>query len=426
MTPQPPSRAHGPATAVAVALACALLGGAPLRGDEPELPDADRVTIIRQGSLAVTILTTAPTAPYAALALTRAGDHAGLWSLESPLPSLDARRTNAAATLAANLAAPLPPGPLAPLATHLAGLHAGAYAGCWQWHDPNYLRKFHRDELRVIADGRPVPIGIDETAVYARGLIRAHRASPAAFARAARRDLTHAHVAGDPDLYRGEVLHIEGRLKRINRFVPLRELTLAGVTDLYEAWVFPDYLGANPFCVVFTEWPKGLSPELLGKPAIDAPVRVAVDGFFFKTFRYTANDGRSTRSAPLLIGHTLLVVNEPAAGAAGNRSAHLMLIGFAGTVAALVVGVFGVTYWYRRSDQRVRRRLLSAYAGEFVPPPPDAVPVATPVGATAARRPATGAERPVASRLTSLGGRGPRGAADGPGEDKPPGDGSGA
>ncbi len=53
------------------------------------------------------------------------------------------------------------------------------------------------------------------------------------------------------------------------------------------------------------------------------------------------------------------------------------------TVAAIVV----FTIWYRRNDRQVQLRLKAARAGELVLPPPDAIPLATPVASTAEAQP---------------------------------------
>jgi hypothetical protein len=426
------------ATRLALALVIALLGASPVRAEEPlagPLFDANRRDSIYRENLIRAIVGNAAiptTGPWASLAVLYAGAHesVSLWSLEGPLTNVYSRRALGASTLVLGAPQGLLGGPLTVAAVHAAMLHAGADADCWRWYDPNKLVGFHRDELRVISDGKPVPVGTDETAVYARALIRAHRASLQAFARATRRDVTHNHVSRDPDLYRGAVMHVEGRLKRINRYQPMREVALAGVNDAYEAWVFPEHLGSSPFCVLFTEWPKGLPRELLGQATIDAPIRVSVDGFFFKNFRYAANDGRNgQRDAPLLIGHSLVVLTADTADGGRGGASRWLVFGFAGVLAVLILGSVGVTYWYRRTDSRIRRRILAAQSQEWVPPPPDAVPVAAPVGGAPVRMSTNGADRrPFPPRITTFPtGRGDRGAGgeDG-GQDKPPEESAGA
>jgi hypothetical protein len=247
--------------------------------------------------------------------------------------------------------------------------------------------------------------------MYARVLLRANYTSSRALRGAVRKDVTYSHLSEDPARYRGGVVHVAGRLLRVNRYAPPFEAADAGVNDVYEAWVFPEQLGANPYCVVFTEWPDALPRDLLGAAKIDRPVQVAIDGYFFKKFRYKSNDRRGNeRDAPLVIGHGLVVLSASGGDRSPESVAWLktMLWVFAGVVLALILGVVGLTYWYRRADSRVRRRIL-ARMPEFALPPPDAPPVAAPVAPLA--RPVRGGERPVPAphRIRHSGGGGDRG-----------------
>src|SRR5262249_28697678 len=75
---------------------------------------------------------------------------------------------------------------------------------------------------RVI-DRRPIPSEdrIDppeEVKAYCLALTTAHATSSEAFANSARRDLTYAHLFEEPEKYRGEVVHYQGRLKRVRQF----------------------------------------------------------------------------------------------------------------------------------------------------------------------------------------------------------------
>jgi hypothetical protein len=232
-------------------------------------------------------------------------------------------------------------------------------------------------------------------------------------------------------------MHIEGRLGKIDRSDPPWEAAQEGVNDFFEAWVFSEYLGSNPYKVIFTEWPADLPRSLLGKELLSKekkyPIyRVAMDGYFIKKYRYQARDGKKTdRDAPLFVGHTLTVIGEKQSTEADNV-AWLGNLGF-GIVAIfafLLATVLGLTLYFRRTDSRIRRRLLATRGGEFVLPPPDALPVAAPV----APQGRSTSVRPVATpRITfpagtverriepPPGGEGDRGSPD-----KPPEEGAGA
>src|SRR5581483_3820079 len=99
------------------------------------------------------------------------------------------------------------------------------------------------------------------------------------------------------------VVRIEGRLRRVWRFDPMRMEEQAGVKNIYEAWLYNDKYGEpNPACLICTTLPEGIqvSEDVKGE------VPVAFVGYFFKRYRYKAADARKPtefRDVPLLIGH---------------------------------------------------------------------------------------------------------------------------
>jgi hypothetical protein len=322
--------------------------------------------------------------PWGVLSTVYAGaaPEAQAWALEGVLSTRRGREQLGAATLFLSGFA----GPAAPPAG-LAVLQAGDGLGCWELLDTDRLRPFpaaFKDGR--IQDGKDIGVGTPETAAYAEVLVLAHYTSDRAFRAAAATDLTYYNLFTDPAAYRGDVVRIEGRLRRLLRWKPPPEAAAKGVSDLYEAWLFNDESGyGNPFCAVFTELPPGLKPSA----KFDPSVPVVFAGYFFKKFRYQGPD-KKYRDAPLLIGHTLTVrTGGPApaeAGGSDNWAEHLGLI-FLSVVAATVCVVVALTWWFRRADLRVRHRLLAARgAREFVPPPPDGAPA--PPEAAPPRRPA--------------------------------------
>ena len=160
--------------------------------------------------------------------------------------------------------------------------------------------------------------------------------------------MTFAHLWEQPGDFRGQVIHVEGRLKRLRQFDAPRPAAAEGVRVVYEGWVFAEEYFSNPFCVLFTELPPGL------RPAEKMEYHVAFDGYFFKRYRYQAGDG--LREAPLLIGHTLKLLDAPAADSSLPMSQQflLLLVGFAVVVILLLVGT---GWWMRRGDRRVQERL---------------------------------------------------------------------
>lgn len=114
----------------------------------------------------------------------------------------------------------------------------------------------------------------------------------------------------DADQYRGKALTVEGDLRRLN---PLpADRTTSGNVETFEAWLFADDSGLNPYRVVLTALPQGIQPTGI----IDPPLRVTVTGFFFKRYSYaTAND---FHTAPLILAKTL--TRRP--GQASVRTSH--------------------------------------------------------------------------------------------------------
>ena len=224
------------------------------------------------------------------------------------------------------------------------------------------------DLLLGVEDRAPVrnaDENYDEFQAYNLLLVRAHKTAAGAFAKGARRDLTFAHLFEEPAKYRGQIVHIEGLLRRLRKFDAARLAAKEGVPALYEGWVFDAEYGYNPYCVIVTELPKSIQiGEKLDR-------HVSFDGYFFKRYRYKAADG--VRDAPLLIGRTL--TPSASQGTAANArapwldsSTPWLLIAFLAIL--LVTAGFGIalTLWFKRGDKQVRARLDAARDAAFVEP----------------------------------------------------------
>jgi hypothetical protein len=432
---------------MALAVTAALLGVLPAFAAAPPPPPAPEVpgppglfepvefhTDPLHMALAVIGASASPTGAWASAAAVFAGEHDRVkaWKLDGPMTNLYSRIAvgTGSVFLAGFGGEQLGTSALVLLAT----LKAGDNFFCWALRDTDKYHPLKREWLGAFRDGQGFAVGGLEAEIYSKVLTHANFTSAAAFKGAIRTDITYTHVFNEPDLYRGEVMHVEGKLKRIRRFQPPREAATEGVNDLYEAWVFSEYLGSNPYCVIFTAWPAGLPRDLLGQESIPASYHVAMDGWFIKKYRYqarAANGRPADRDAPLLVGHTLIFVggSDPATNT-GSPWLNNLVYAIVGVFGVVLAAVISLTWWFRRTDQRVRRRILAAHSPEFVLPPPDALPVAPPV-APGAHRAAVGAPRhqritfPTASAHRrvepSAGEGGKRGSPD-----KPPDEGAGA
>ena len=358
--------------------------------------------------------------PLVAAATLYAGEQAKVWTLEGIMTNSYSRWSLGAGTLVAGGFGGSPLG-------QFGILKAGQSFDCWALFDTDKFVPLPESWLKVVSDGSRVANGGSESVIYGRVLLRSFFGSPAAFKSALREDITYAHLLDDPVRYRGEVVRVEGRLLRINTFAPPHEVEFAGCSAVYEAWIFNEVFGASPFCVVFTHWPDDLPRSYLGQAKLNQIVRVRADGYFFKTFKYKASDKNKTeRDAPLVVSYSLWYEKPDTTPPDPGSWVRTLLYTFVGLFGALLVGVFGLTFWYRRNDTSVRRRLM-ARTPEFVLPTPDAVPQVAPVAMPV--RPPNGVDRssPMRPRITfpSTGkGDGERG--DTPKEGKPPDEGAGA
>jgi hypothetical protein len=254
--------------------------------------------------------------------------------------------------------------------------------GVMQWEDsPAASEKISASEkaapidsalLAGVEDREPVrnaDENYNEYQAFNYALLQAHKTPAAALARGTRRDLTFAHLFGEPEKYRGQIVHIEGRLKRVRKFDTNQQVIKEGVRTLYEAWIFTDQSFGNPHCVVFTELPRSIE---LGE---DVNHRVSFDGYFFKRYRYKA--AVEVRDAPLLIGRALTL----GSGQAEESEATVTLSvpdGLLGIFLVLLFVTFavgiGLAVWFRRGDRRVRRELAKLRRADFIEPEVDGEP----------------------------------------------------
>lgn len=137
---------------------------------------------------------------------------------------------------------------------------------------------------------------------------------------AAHKDVPFAVLMLDADRYRGELLSIEGDIRRLHK-LPSPEDT-AMTDDSFEAWLFTADSGLNPYRIILAELPEGIP---LGDD-LQSPVRVRTTGYFFKRYSYaTAND---FHTAPLLIAPSfvLLARSRPDATARTGNSQGLTFL----------------------------------------------------------------------------------------------------
>jgi hypothetical protein len=231
--------------------------------------------------------------------------------------------------------------------------------------DPKWL------EAAGERDGRPMPkldgrapdeITEAERAVYGlytQALVYASRYPESAFAAKAteNQDVTFAHMYHEPWKYRGKVVHIEGHLKILRKWDAPIAAQAEGVRHVYEGWIFTRTRGAHPVCVLFPVLPDGLKPDE------ELERWVQFDGYLIAKYRYRAI--RGDRDTLLLIGPTVKLAAQPPVADKPLVSPAL-LYGFVGFVVVVGVLVVGLSWWFRRGDQRVRRHLAEIQAQRSV------------------------------------------------------------
>ncbi len=185
-----------------------------------------------------------------------------------------------------------------------------------------------------------------EKTAYEAILAKVRNESLETLQHAAHKDIPFAVLMLEADRYRGEVVTLEGDVRRINSIVAAGDDPQT--TDSWEAWLFTTDSGLNPYRVILADLPDGTLPG----DSLNPPPRVRVTGYFFKRYSYaTAND---FHTAPLLIAKTLTLLAPPkrvAAPSAGH-SRQLTILATGILAAVLIIGVVIEIASRRRSRKR--------------------------------------------------------------------------
>jgi hypothetical protein len=269
----------------------------------------------------------------------------------------------------------------APHGLELVNLYAANYAPWPRRHDRNDPF-VDRDMLYGVEDRRellPANQNAYEARAYHYLVLHARDVSPAALTRHARRDITFDELWLNPALYRGEIVHLEGRLRLLKRLDADYSLRKQGTPKVYEAWIYGPAFNSNPMCVRFTHLPQELEPfagRTLGEH--EPIVWVSTEAYFLKLMSYVAGgpqadvdpSKRHRRAAPLLIGKTLVRLpfeQAPETDIPRAFSDFFVPVAIAGIVGLFAVAA-GLGWWFRKGDARVHSRLLQTRSSEFVEP----------------------------------------------------------
>jgi hypothetical protein len=229
-----------------------------------------------------------------------------------------------------------------------------------------------RQQLTGCVEDR-TDVGVNPWETLARNYLVNHARQVAIgeLAKAARRDVFYVNLMSDPSSYRGEPIHLTGRLHRLIQFEAPKGLWNDGIKTLYEAWINPTEKDPSTvYCVVLTE-----KPALDLAEKFDPAPYVSCDAFFFKIYRYAAKkdakdlNKRVWRDAPLFMGRTLALATAPKPPEeADSPLAGTLIPGVMIAISLLIALFFGLTWWFRRGDRKVQKRIREARHSEFVAP----------------------------------------------------------
>ena len=249
--------------------------------------------------------------------------------------------------------------------------------------DPKAKFLFDKDRLflKGVRDEKPIASEGDdheEFDAYNELVLHAAKFDQTELNDAGRLDVSYkdlfAKSRGD---YRFDLIHFQGRLKRLKKIEANEYLKDRGIKELYEAWIFPAN-DSNPMCFLMLEKPAGIEPNEEFNPSY--PVKAS--GFFFKLFEYQSkepsekNKGKFlTRRAPFMVSKSMTVGPQDDVDGGGPWR-EVFLPGVLTLMGFLTAFALGVTWYFRRGDRRSVQILESkktnpfADGGETIPDAP--------------------------------------------------------
>jgi len=233
--------------------------------------------------------------------------------------------------------------------------------------NPEWLDAAHERDGKPMPDLRgraPDEITSAERAIYSlysQALVYAFRYPESAFANKAKEneDIFFPQMYRDTWKHRGKIVHVEGHLRLLRKWDAPIAAQAQGVRYVYEGWIFTSTRGAHPICILVPVLPEGLKPE---EEKMDRWAQF--DGYLISRLRYRAI--RGDRDTPLLIGPTLKVGGQAPVTEEKPLVSPGLLYGFVSFVVVVGVLVVGLSWWFRRGDQRVRRHLAQIQAQRTV------------------------------------------------------------
>lgn len=192
-----------------------------------------------------------------------------------------------------------------------------------------------------------------------------------------------ADVFLNPDVYKGKPVTMRGHVRKVMSYPA--DVDRYGAGTLHELWLFTDDSQQNPAVVVCSELPKDFPT---GAGVVEG---VSVTGYFFKLYRYAADD--ANRAAPMLLAHQ--VRWQP-------RTASYAGFGSFGTLATVIAMFAGAALMmYLWSNHEGDRRAKEALAMARVVDDNAELPVRFPSPDLLPPRTATRGSHPMSQPLPS-------------------------
>ncbi|MCI0684992.1 MAG: hypothetical protein L0Y71_23085 [Gemmataceae bacterium] len=235
------------------------------------------------------------------------------------------------------------------------------------WEGLEFASEFapplNADWLELVEDNRPLPdlrgkapeelpkSALPTYRAYCQALIYAFQYPPEAFKKSARDNafIKFPHLWTEPKIHRGKVVPIDGRIVRIRKYEAPWQAKQAGVTHLYEGWVFGDTKRSHPYCVIFPMLPEGF------EVTEDMRRQVSFNGYYMGRFTFRVPD--KDIDIPLLIGPTIYGAKAPPPVIDATPFSLVVLIGVVALLVGLVAVICGITWWFRKGDRAIQERL---------------------------------------------------------------------
>lgn len=209
-------------------------------------------------------------------------------------------------------------------------------------HGKAASKNMTRIPASILATIKDETVGIrnSERPAYYLMLARSRDTPQTVLEREGRTDVSFAQLNHDPHDYRGELITLDGELRR---FLPLA----AGENDdrldtLYEGWLFTESGGPkNPYRVICTSKPAGMPT---GEQVRE---HVRFTGYFFKRYGYETTHG--LHSAPLLL--TSQFQWSPAPNTPKSAPAHAPYV--LALIAVLGAGFAAGVWWFTEREKKI-------------------------------------------------------------------------